>query len=71
VVDYLARLFLSPLRWAFVRHHILDLFVVAVPIFRPLQAVRLLRVLNLARAGVLLTNGQKRTKQVLTHHGLH
>jgi len=35
LVDYLVRLYLSPERWRFVRTHVVDLLVVAVPFLRP------------------------------------
>jgi voltage-gated potassium channel len=46
-VDYAARLYLSPQRWAFVRSHMLDLLVVVVPMLRPLRALRVIRVLRI------------------------
>lgn len=42
--DYVARLYLSPDRWRFVRTHLLDLAMVLLPVLRPLRAVRLLRI---------------------------
>jgi voltage-gated potassium channel Kch len=38
---------------------------------RPLRALRLLRLLNLARAGVVLANALKRAREILIHRGLH
>jgi len=49
-VDYVARLYLAPARWRFVRSHLLDLLVLVVPFLRPLRALRLLRI---ARLGVV------------------
>ncbi len=46
LVDYVVRVVLSRDRWAFVRSHILDLLVVVLPIFRPLQLLRLVVLLN-------------------------
>src|SRR5664280_2404661 len=37
-VDYVARLYLAPARWRFVRSHLLDLLVLVVPFLRPLRA---------------------------------
>jgi voltage-gated potassium channel len=71
VVEYLVKLYLVPFRLAFVKHHPLDLAVVAVPLLRPLRALRLLRVLRLSRVGLVLTNGLRRFRAVLTHKGLH
>jgi voltage-gated potassium channel len=45
-LDYVVRLRHSPDRKAFVRTHLLDLFIVAVPFFRPLRLLRLLSVAN-------------------------
>ena len=47
-VDYFARLGLSERRWEFVKRHLLDLSVIALPILRPLRLLRLV-----ALAGVL------------------
>jgi voltage-gated potassium channel len=44
VVDYVARLYLAPRRWAFVRAHVLDLLIVLLPMLRPLRALRILRL---------------------------
>ncbi len=71
VVEYLVKLYLSPSRSAFVKHHVFDLVVVAIPVLRPLRVLRLLRVFNLARSGVVLMNGLRRVRAVLTHRGLH
>jgi voltage-gated potassium channel len=45
LVDYLVRLYLSPERWRFVRTHVVDLLVVAVPFLRPLRLLRLFAIL--------------------------
>jgi voltage-gated potassium channel len=44
-LDYLTRLYLAPARWAFVRGHVLDLVILAVPVFRPLRALRVVPIL--------------------------
>ncbi|HEY3263457.1 MAG TPA: ion channel [Pseudonocardiaceae bacterium] len=44
-VDYLARLLLARRRWRFVRRHVLDLVLIALPMIRPLRALRLVTVL--------------------------
>lgn len=46
VADYLIRLFLAEQRWTFVRTHLVDLASVAVPALRPLQLLRVLRILD-------------------------
>jgi len=69
--EYVVKLYLSPSRGAFVKHHVLDLVVVAVPVLRPLRALRLLRLFDLGRVGIVLTNALKRTRDILTHRGLH
>jgi voltage-gated potassium channel len=45
LVDYLVRFYLSPERWRFVRTHVVDLLVVAVPFLRPLRLLRLFAIL--------------------------
>src|SRR5450759_4006718 len=61
-VDYGARLYLAPARWRFVRSHPLDLLVLVVPFLKPLRAVRLLR---LARLGVVTGAAQSRAQRSL------
>lgn len=46
LVDYLVRLYLFPERWRFVRTHVIDLLVVAVPFLRPLRLLRLFAILG-------------------------
>lgn len=45
-LDYVVRLVLAEDRWAFVRRHPLDLAVLALPVLRPLRALRLVIVLT-------------------------
>ena len=45
-VDYLARLALSADRVTFVRRHVVDLVVIALPLLRPLRLLRLLTLLS-------------------------
>jgi voltage-gated potassium channel len=45
LVDYLVRLYLAPERWRWVRAHVIDLLVVAVPFLRPLRLLRLFAIL--------------------------
>lgn len=46
LIDYLARLVLAEQRRAFVRHNLLDLVIVAVPLLRPLRLLRLVTLLS-------------------------
>ena len=71
VVEYLVKLYLAPSRRHFVRMHVLDLIVIAVPFLRPLRATRLLRLLRLVRVGVVLAEVVRRARAILTHRGLH
>ena len=71
-VEYLARLYMSPSRRR-IRYS-----PCARPCSRraascsvPLRALRLLRLLNLARAGVVLTDALRRARSLLSHRGLH
>lgn len=58
-LDYLTRLYLAPGRWAFVRGHPLDLLVLALPMFRPLRALRVVPILlRLNRRAVDSLHGQ-------------
>jgi voltage-gated potassium channel len=70
-LDYLVRFYLAPGRVHWFTHHLLDLAVVALPVFRPLRALRLFRLLELARVGVIFVNAVHRTRRILTHRGLH
>ncbi|MEJ5915389.1 potassium channel family protein [Pseudokineococcus sp. 1T1Z-3] len=45
LVDYVVRLTLAERRWRFVRTHLLDLAVVALPLLRPLRLLRLVTLL--------------------------
>lgn len=59
VVDYGARLALSPDRWRFVRRNLFDLFVLALPVLRPLRLLRLVALLSvLNRAGATSLRGR-------------
>ncbi|HUB70744.1 MAG TPA: potassium channel family protein [Acidimicrobiales bacterium] len=71
VIEYLTKLYLSPSRSGFVRHHIFDLAVVAVPVLRPLRVLRLVRLFDLGRVGIVLANGLRRARLMLTHKSLH
>lgn len=45
--EFVTRLLLSRDRWAFLRHHPLDLAAAVLPVFRPLRLLRLLSLLTL------------------------
>jgi voltage-gated potassium channel len=66
--EYLAKLYLAPSRWAFIKSHVLDLVVVAVPMFRVLRVLRIIRVL---RIGIIVQRSIARARSILFEHGLH
>ena len=67
-VEYLVKFYLAPSRRHFVRTHLLDLAVIAVPLLRPIRVLRVLRILR----GVVVAGGVlRRARSILTHHGLH
>ena len=68
VAEYLIKLYLAPSRWRFFRGHLIDLLVIAIPVFRPLRVLRLLRF---ARTGLTLAEVLGRARSLLTHRGLH
>ncbi|HEX3794752.1 MAG TPA: potassium channel family protein [Acidimicrobiales bacterium] len=70
-LEYIIKLWLAPNRGRFFRSHILDLLIVAVPFFRPLRMGRLVRLLRLARVGVVLVETLRRARSILTHNGFH
>jgi voltage-gated potassium channel len=70
-VEYLVKLYLAPARGSFARGHVVDLAAVALPFLRPLRAVRVLRVLSVARAGAVLANALKRCRAILVHRQFH
>jgi voltage-gated potassium channel len=70
-VEYLVKVWLAVDRRRFVRRHLLDLAIVAVPILRPLRLARLFRFVRLGRVTLVLGDGLKRAKAMVTHHGLH
>lgn len=71
VVEYFVKLYLAPDRGKFIRHHVLDLVIIAVPFLRPLRALRIIRLLRLARVGVVMAEVLRRARSILTHKGLH
>lgn len=47
VVDYVVRLLITRHRWRWFWHHLLDLAIVALPIFRPLRLMRFFTIIAL------------------------
>jgi voltage-gated potassium channel len=70
-LEYLIKLWLAPHRGQYFKTHLLDLLIVAVPFFRPLRLGRLIRLLRLVRVGVVLAEGLRRARSILTHNGFH
>ncbi len=70
-LEYLVKLVLAPSRRQFVLHHKLDLLIVAIPVFRPLRVGRLANLARLGRVGLVLGEGLRRARSILTHRGLH
>jgi voltage-gated potassium channel len=70
-VEYVVKFYLAPNRWRYVKTHVLDLIIVAVPFFRPLRALRLVRLQALLRLAVVGGEAFRRVKGVLTHKGFH
>lgn len=61
-LDYAVRLSLSADRWGFVRHNLLDLLVIALPMARPLRLLRLVALLSvLNRTGAHTLRGRVTT----------
>jgi voltage-gated potassium channel len=68
--EYTIKLWLAVDRWTFVRHHLLELAVVAVPILRPLRLARLFRIVRIGRVLLVLGGSLRRTRALFAHHGL-
>ncbi|MBA8793951.1 voltage-gated potassium channel [Friedmanniella endophytica] len=45
-VDYVGRVVLAERRWSYVRHHLVDLLIVVLPLLRPLRVLRLITLLR-------------------------
>lgn len=72
--EYVVRLVLSTGRWRFVRGHLIDLLIIALPFLRPLRIVRsarALRALRLLRLGTFLGKSGRATRRLLVRHHLH
>lgn len=70
-LEYVIKFSLAPRRGYFVRTHLLDLLIVAVPFFRPLRMGRLVRLLRLVRVAVVMGEALRRGKSIFTHNGFH
>jgi voltage-gated potassium channel len=70
-LEYVIKFSLAPRRGYFVRTHLLDLLIVAVPFFRPLRMGRLVRLLRLVRVAVVVGEALRRGKSIFTHNGFH
>jgi voltage-gated potassium channel len=80
VVDYGVRLGLAPDRPTFVRTHLFDLAVVALPFLRPLRALRALRglgelralrLLQASRLAAFVGTGFGHARAIIRRRGLH
>jgi voltage-gated potassium channel len=70
-LEYVIKLYLAPSRARFMKTHIVDLLIVAVPFFRPARLGRLARLARLGRVGIVAARAIGRVKSVMTHRGLH
>ena len=71
-LEYIIKLWLAPEQAGrFFKTHLLDLLIVAVPFFRPLRMGRLVRLYGSTRVGVVLAEGLRRARSILTHNGFH
>jgi voltage-gated potassium channel len=68
VVEYGLLLWLAPDKKKMMRGHVLELFLILVPMLRPLRA---LRVLRMARAVVGVVSALAMVRRVLVRRGLH
>jgi voltage-gated potassium channel len=78
--DYGTKLWLAPDRFRFVRTHLVDLAVVALPFLRPLRALRalrglgelrMLRLLQASRLVAFLGTGIGHARAIIQRKGLH
>ena len=63
ILEYLVKLLLAPSRTHFVRTHLIELVVIALPLLRPLRVLRVLNLLSSARVGTLFWSVYARTRQ--------
>jgi voltage-gated potassium channel len=71
IVEYVVKVTLAPDRWGYVRGHLIDLAVIAIPFLRPVRALRLLRLIRLSWLGAWAVKGVRSALRVLRHRGLH
>jgi voltage-gated potassium channel len=69
-IEFGVKLHLAVGKNDFLRDHLLDLAMVAVPILRPLRLARLLRVMRLERVITVLGVALHRARKLFAHHGL-
>ncbi|MCX6511722.1 MAG: potassium channel family protein [Actinobacteria bacterium] len=69
IIEYLAKCFVAPQLWQFIRRNLLDLLLIAIPILRPFRAVRALRFLPLGRTALLAWNALKRSRSAFRRNG--
>jgi voltage-gated potassium channel len=62
-IEYIVRAFLSPRKWHFFTHNLIDFVVVAVPFAQPLRLIRSLRLLRLARGSRVVAFAAKGAKE--------
>jgi voltage-gated potassium channel len=73
VIEYGTKVYLVPDRMRFVKTHVLDLLVIAVPLLRPLRllrATRTVRLLRLVRVVPVLGRGLRDARSILGRSGL-
>ena len=70
VAEYATRLYLVPNRRHFVKTHLLDLLVIAIPVLRPLRLMRAARALRLVRVVPVLGRGLRDARSILGRRGL-
>ena len=63
ILEYLVKLYLAPSRGLFVRTHLIELLVIALPLLRPLRVLRVLNLLSSARVGSLFWSVYARARQ--------
>jgi voltage-gated potassium channel len=61
-IDYIIRLVIAERRWSFVKHNVIDLLALALPVLRPLRLLRLVLLLSvLGRVGSHTLRGRVAT----------
>ncbi len=70
ILEYLVKLFLAPSRMHFVRTHLIELLVIALPLLRPLRVLRVFNLLSHARVGTLFWRVYGRAHQTRSRRRL-